>query len=95
MKVAASGQEAIDLLADSKLASEVAVVLLDVSMPGMTSRVLRSRLRELASHAKVVYFTGYAFEATDPEDTVLEKPVSEKRLLGKIREVLDRREGES
>jgi PAS domain S-box-containing protein len=95
VKVAASGQEAIDLLADSKLASEVAVVLLDVSMPGMTSRVLRSRLRELASHAKVVYFTGYAFEATDPEDTVLEKPVSEKRLLGKIREVLDRREGES
>ena len=89
-RLAASGAEALALLSDAAVASEVAVVLLDVSMPGMPARALRSRLRELAPHARIIYFTGYAFEAADPEDAVLEKPVTEKRLLGKIREVLDR-----
>jgi PAS domain S-box-containing protein len=90
VRLAASGQEAVDLLSDLSVASGVAVVLLDVSMPGMPARALRGRLRELASHARIVYFTGYAFEAVDPEDAVLEKPATESQLLGKIREVLDR-----
>ncbi len=89
-KAAASGEEAIALLRDRQVASEIALVLLDVSMPGISGRALRARLRELAPGARVVYFTGYAFEAADPEDAVLEKPVTEKRLLGTIREVLDR-----
>jgi hypothetical protein len=38
----------------------------------------------------VIYFTGYAFEAADADDLVLEKPVTEEALLGKIREALDR-----
>ncbi len=89
-KIAGSGEEALDLLADPRLASEVALLLLDVSMPGMSGRDLRKRVRELAPRARVVYFTGYAFEAADTEDAVLEKPASEKRLLDTIREVLDR-----
>lgn len=89
-KRAASGPEALDLLADARVASEVALVLLDVSMPGMPARDLRNRLREIAPRARIVYFTGYAFEATDADDVVLEKPVTEARLLGTIRDVLDR-----
>jgi PAS domain S-box-containing protein len=89
-RAAASGQEALDVLADRSVASEVALVLLDVSMPGIAGRELRSRLRELAPRAKVIYFTGYAFEAADADDLVLEKPVTEEALLGKIREALDR-----
>jgi CheY-like chemotaxis protein len=69
----------------------VALVLLDVSMPGLPQCEIRSRLREL-TRARVVYFTGYAFDAADadPDDVVLEKPVTEAQLLGTIRRVLDR-----
>jgi hypothetical protein len=38
----------------------------------------------------VVYFTGYAVDAADGDDAVLEKPVTEERLLRTIRQVLDR-----
>jgi PAS domain S-box-containing protein len=89
-RTATCGSEAIALLSDAPTASEVALVLLDVSMPGMPGRELRERIRELAPHARIVYFTGYAFDATDSDDTVLEKPVSQARLLATIREVLDR-----
>jgi PAS domain S-box-containing protein len=90
-RLAASGQEAIDLLTDARVASEVALMLLDVSMPGISGRPLRSRLRELAPHARVVYFTGFAFDAVDPDDGVLQKPITMQLLLATIREVLDRR----
>jgi PAS domain S-box-containing protein len=90
VQLAASGEKALELLADPAAAAEIAVVLLDVSMPGMSGRELRSRIRDLAPRARVVYFTGYAFEAPDATDAVLEKPASEKRLIGTIREVLDR-----
>ena len=89
-KVASSGEEALELLGDARLASGVALVLLDVSMPGISGLALRRRVRELAPRARVVYFTGYAFEAFDSDDAVLEKPATESRILGTIREVLDR-----
>jgi CheY-like chemotaxis protein len=90
VRQAASGGEALDLLSGGDLASSVALVLLDVSMPGPPRRELRARLREL-TRARVVYFTGYALDAADadPDDAVLEKPVTEERLLGTIRRVLD------
>jgi PAS domain S-box-containing protein len=90
VKAAASGEEAIALLSDAPTAAAVRVVLLDVSMPGMPSRDLRARLRALAPSARIVYFTGYAFDAADAEDAVLEKPVTRARLLATIRSVLDR-----
>ena len=89
-RVAASGDEAVELLTDPRFASEVALVLLDVSMPGMPRAELRARLRELVPLARVVNFTGYAFAALEPGDAVLEKPVTTERLLRTIREVLDR-----
>jgi CheY-like chemotaxis protein len=89
-KLAASGDEAVSLLSDPRVAGEVALVLLDVSMPGMSGRELRRRLGELVPRARVVYFTGYAFEAADASDAVIEKPVTERQLLGTIRDVLDR-----
>jgi CheY-like chemotaxis protein len=90
VRQAASGGEALDLLSGGDLASSVALVLLDVSMPGPPRRELRERLREL-TRAHVVYFTGYALDAADadPADAVLEKPVTEERLLRTIRRILD------
>ena len=90
VRQAASGSEALELFAADELASKVALVLLDVSMPGPPRRELRERLREL-TRARIVYFTGYALDAADadPDDTVLEKPVTEERLLRTIRRILD------
>jgi CheY-like chemotaxis protein len=88
--VAASGKEALELLGREEVVARVALVLLDVSMPGMSTTELRSRLRTLAPRARVVYFTGYAYEAADVDDAVLEKPMTEELLLGTIRAVLDR-----
>ena len=88
-RAVASGEEAVALLADARTAAAVRVVLLDVSMPGMPPRDLRARLRTLAPDARVVYFTGYALDAADPGDAVLEKPVTRDRLLAMIRHVLD------
>jgi PAS domain S-box-containing protein len=90
---AASGTEALELLRDPEVASKVALVLLDVSMPGLPRRELRRRLNEL-TRARVVYFTGYALDAADADanDWVLEKPVTQEQLLWTIRHVLDRRE---
>jgi PAS domain S-box-containing protein len=90
-KCAASGPEALTMLTDPSAARRVALILLDVSMPGMPGRELRERLRELAPEARVVYFTGYAYEAADADDAVLQKPVTQTRLLSTVREVLDRR----
>lgn len=91
--LASGGAEVLQLLADPKVASEVAVVLLDVSMPGMPRGEIRSRLRELAPRARVICFTGHAVEALDG-DPVLEKPVSNEALLAKVRSVLDQQPGE-
>jgi PAS domain S-box-containing protein len=90
-KVAASGEEALEILSDPRLASEVALALLDVSMPGMPGPQLRERLRSLAPKMRVVYFTGYAYEAADEADAVLEKPATSAQVARVIREVLDRR----
>jgi DNA-binding response OmpR family regulator len=90
---AASGEEALALLAEPGVAAGMDLVILDVSMPGMPSNVLRTRLRELAPNAKVLYFTGYAWDASDTGDAVLEKPVSSAMLLATVRDVLDRTHG--
>ncbi|MEO7095045.1 MAG: ATP-binding protein, partial [Polyangiales bacterium] len=90
---AASGREALELLADRDLASRVGLVLLDVSMPGISRKELRDRLREL-TRAPVVYFTGYGLDVRDAggdaRDTVLQKPATEEDLLRTVRQVLDR-----
>jgi len=89
-KTAASGQDAIDMLADPRDADAISLVLLDVSMPGMPGPELRRRLGEISPRARFVYFTGQTYEAADAADVVVEKPVSQVRLLRTIREALDR-----
>ena len=93
---AGSGRAALDLLSDARVAADVALVLLDVSMPGIAGRELRGRIRALAPHARILMFTGYVIDvndesnAVDAPDGVLQKPTTSARLLGAVREVLDR-----
>ena len=77
---AASGDEALRLLATAGGPDWVGVVLLDVSMPGMSGPVLRGRLRELAPDVPVVYLTGHAYEDS-AGDAVLQKPVAREHLV--------------
>jgi PAS domain S-box-containing protein len=84
---ARSGEEAIDHIADPAVAARIALVLLDVSMPGMSGTQLRVRLRELLPHARVAFLTGYPYEA-DEEDAVLEKPLSGRQLIATVRAML-------
>jgi two-component system, cell cycle sensor histidine kinase and response regulator CckA len=88
--VAGSGEEALERLADAGLAADLDLVILDVSMPGLSGHELRNRIRALAPEARVLFFSGYAFDAPDSNDAVLEKPATERQLLEKVRAVLDR-----
>ncbi len=91
-RLASSGDEALQLLSDPALAADVSLVLLDVSMPGLSGRELRRRLGGLLPRARIVYFTGYAYDAVDlGDDVVLEKPVTPQRLLETVRAALDRK----
>jgi PAS domain S-box-containing protein len=91
--LAASGEQAISLHSDAKVAPQVRLVLLDESMPGVSGRQLRHRIRALAPAARVVTFTGYPESGigTEPEapDAVIEKPASADFLLRTIRAVID------
>jgi CheY-like chemotaxis protein len=87
VQTAASGAEALERIADPEVATRVSVVLLDVSMPGMSGPQLRVRLRDALPHARVAFLTGNAFDA-GPGDVVLQKPVTRDVLVATLRELL-------
>ncbi len=86
----ASGGEALAWMADPSRAARVELVLLDVSMPGMSGPQTRMRLGEMAPRLPVVFLTGYAFEP-QAGDTVLQKPITKVELVSAIRSVLGKR----
>jgi two-component system, cell cycle sensor histidine kinase and response regulator CckA len=88
---AAGGAEALELLADASVFRDVALVLLDLSMPGMPGATVRREIRALAPHLPVAYFTGYALDSVDEADGVIQKPVGYEQLTTSVRELLARR----
>jgi PAS domain S-box-containing protein len=70
------------------------LLITDVSMPGMSGPELARILRELDRELRVLFISGYSFEALNNEGKLddgvhlLEKPFPLQRLAGKIREVL-------
>ncbi len=87
VKTAASGDEALAIMKDPGRASGVRLVLLDVSMPGLSGPETREKLRAIAPRVPVVFLSGYAF---DPElgDVFLQKPVTGSELVLRLREIL-------
>jgi nitrogen-specific signal transduction histidine kinase/CheY-like chemotaxis protein len=87
VRAAGSGADALQLLADRAVAESIAVVLLDVSMPGLSGPETRTRLREIAPKARVAYLTGYAYQTTDG-DEVVQKPVAADVLLSVVQRLI-------
>jgi PAS domain S-box-containing protein len=92
---AASGDEAC-ALADS-LGDEIALLMTDLVMPGMSGRELARRLTERRPGLRVLFTSGY----TDDDDVALAgarsgfigKPFTPDALRQKVRELLDARPG--
>jgi len=87
VRAASSGAEALAMLSDPSLAATIAVILLDVSMPGLSGPETRARLREVVPAARVAYLTGYAYQTTDG-DPVLQKPITADVLLTAVRRLV-------
>jgi two-component system, cell cycle sensor histidine kinase and response regulator CckA len=95
--VAASGSEAIEI---SKRAPEIALLITDVIMPGMSGRELASAMEKMAPHVRTLYLSGYAENAVvhhgvlDKGVAFLPKPFTPDAFARKVREVLDRPAGD-
>ena len=87
--LAEDGREGLEIY--RRHGKEVALVLLDLSMPHMSGREVLHALRELDSAARIVILTGYPVETAEYGDAVpiLLKPVKVRELAVVIRQVLD------
>ena len=83
VKTAASGDDALRIVGELQSTGRIALVLLDVSMPGMPGPLVRRRFRELLPEVPVIYLTGHDYEALDG-DVVLQKPMTTQRLLAAL-----------
>lgn len=91
---AKSGQECLSLLSDYQ--DRIDLMLTDVIMPDMNGKELYDRVSQSRPGLAVIYMSGYS-EDVIAHHGVLEqgldlinKPFTQKTLIGKIREVLDR-----
>lgn len=83
VRTASSSEHALEMLSDRSFASRVKLVLLDVSMPGLSGPDTRARLHAIVPCARVVFLTGHAVDATAGE-TVLRKPLEREALVSTV-----------
>lgn len=90
---AQSGRQALDLYRQGN--EQIALVILDMIMPGMRGGDVFDRLREMNSEIKVLLSSGYNIngEAADILERgcagFIQKPFNLKELSRKLREILD------
>lgn len=82
----ASGMEALSVIADKP---DIALVVMDVMMPGMNGDEVARRLHTVRPELPVLFVTGYADFSLLPEGvSVLHKPYTRDALLGDVRAML-------
>jgi PAS domain S-box-containing protein len=91
---AANGDDAINILEKHK--KQVALVILDVVMPGKNGRQVFDEIIGIEPEARVIFMSGYTGDIVIDKGIekekvdFLQKPVSVINLLAKVREVIDR-----
>ena len=70
---------------------DIALVVLDLSMPRMSGEEVLARVRASDPHLKVLVLSGHSVSSEQFADQaeVLKKPLSIKALAHKVREILD------
>jgi CheY-like chemotaxis protein len=91
--IAENGAAALDVVA--RFDSEIALVVTDISMPGMGGQELGAELRQRWPGLRVLYLSGYSPQSLNggaggDKPDFLGKPFTSKALLDKVRSVLER-----
>jgi len=75
--------------------ARIDLLLSDVVLPGMNGRELMAQARQCRPELKVLFMTGYSRNAIvhqgrlDPGIEMIQKPMSQRDLAGRIRDMLD------
>ena len=91
---AASGQEAIDLLADGNV-SPIDLLITDVVMPGLDGPSMIRQVRKTHPDLKVVFISGYTEDSFRKRLDVAEdihflpKPFTLQQLASKVKEIME------
>jgi len=92
---AGGGKEALEIYRSEK--DEIAMVILDMIMPGMGGGETYDKLKEIDPNIKVLLSSGYSIdgEATEILERgcigFIQKPFNMKELSQKLREILDKK----
>jgi two-component system, cell cycle sensor histidine kinase and response regulator CckA len=90
---AADGDEALRIFAEHR--HDIALVVLDAIMPGLTGHEVHRRLKQLSPATRVVCCTGYDRDTARSDCLVrenvplIQKPFTARTLLTTVREALD------
>ncbi|HEY3309893.1 MAG TPA: PAS domain S-box protein [Desulfuromonadaceae bacterium] len=90
---ATNGDEALQIFKNNM--DQIALIVLDVIMPGMNGKELHDHLKLIRPEVKVLFASGYSAEhlykkgVIQEEVNLLMKPFSSHVLLGRVRELID------
>ena len=88
VRLAVNGQEGLDLFRDAP----ADIVLTDLHMPGMSGIDIIPKLRSLSDEVKIIVMSGFLDQSRNTKkmgaDKFITKPVSSKKLLDAINELL-------
>jgi PAS domain S-box-containing protein len=93
--VAANGIEAVRIMEEEQ--GHIDLALMDIILPGKNGRLVLDDLLSLSPHLKHIFMSGYPQDVIsgkgllETNEEYLQKPVVPNLLLGKVREILDRK----
>ncbi len=97
MVVASSGEEALEIYSAHK--EDIALVILDLIMPGMGGKKCLDELLRIDPTVKILVASGYSYNGMEVDKKLesakgfVGKPYEAKDMLGAIRKVLDSDQG--